>query len=206
MISFEYAGRQLRAVWRLAFSSDEGWRSELDGTVDGVFRSLWAIALSAPFALLTFLAGRRVIAQSPDYQQTVFAQAPGALLFLAEMISIVVSWAASLALLAAAARRLNASRRAADLIVAFNWSQFLAFSFAAAPAVAFVATDMVEAFALFALPAIALSTYLLWRVLRRNLPVGVGLAIGLLIGISILKVVVNTIIANGAVGLYGLFA
>ncbi len=205
MISFDYAARHLRGVWRLA-AGDENWRSEMDLTTEGVFASFWAIALSAPFAAVGVLAENRIAEASPAYQSTLYARAPMAIMLPAELLSSLVAWFITVAALGLVARRLGATRDAAALIVSFNWSQLLAFLAVMAPALAIVATGNAEIGALLFLAVLIFSIYLFWVVLRRNLPIEVSVAIVLIVGLSAASFGVYVILTNSAVRLYQLFS
>ena len=134
MITINYVAQNIRGVWKMAFGGGEEWREDLDFTTDGVFKSLWAIVISAPLALLAFAAGRRAVMDTPQYHETIFANAPFSLLLAAEMGALVLYWSASIAALVMTAKAINASRQIACLIVAFNWSQLLGFIIIALPA------------------------------------------------------------------------
>ena len=203
MIDFEYAGRHLRGVWRLV-SGDAAWRDDMDFTTEGVFRSFWAVALSAPFALFGFVAAARAVARTPEYPRTIFAKAPLGVLLAAEIATMVLFWAAAIAILAFGAQRLGASRNAAAVIVAFNWSQLLAVIAASAPALVLALTGNAALFAALALPVLAFSVFLLWVVLRRNLPLDVGLAVAMIAALIVVELALNSLVANGAIWLYQL--
>ncbi len=205
MISFDYAARHLRGVWRLA-AGDEDWREEMDISTEGVFSSLWAIALSAPFAVLGVITETNIAKSAPAYQASAYARAPLALILPAELLSSLVAWLLTLAALAFAARRLGATRDAAPLIISYNWSQLLAFLTTLAPAIAVVLTGSAQIGAMLFLGVLFFSIYLFWVVLRRNLPIDVGVAIALIAGLTAVVFGVYTIITNAALRLYQFFS
>ena len=205
MISFDYAARHLRSVWRLAVG-DEDWRAEMDITTDGVFASFWAIALSAPFAVLGIITETNIAKSAPAYQASAYARAPLALILPTELLSSVAAWLLTLAALALAARRLGATRDAAPLIISYNWSQLLAFLTTLAPAIAVTLTGNPQLGAFLFLGVLIFSIYLFWVVLRRNLPIDVGVAIALIAGLTALAFGVYAVITNVALRLYQLMS
>lgn len=205
MIDFEYAGRHVRGVWRMAIGAPD-WTDDVDRSVDGVFRSFWAIALATPFALLAFHSAARAARLSPRYAETVFAKAPAPLIISAEMLGFIASWAASVAALGAIARALKESNHAASLIVTYNWSQLLTMAVASVPAALLAVTGATELFVLLALPAIAFSFFVLWGVLRRNLSITVGVAISLIALLTLIELLINAATTQGAVALIQLLS
>ena len=205
MISFDYAARHLRGVWRLA-TGDEDWRTEMDITTEGVFASFWAIALATPFAILGAITETNIAKSTPAYQASAYAQAPLALILPTELLSSLVAWLLTLAVLALAARTLNATRDAAALFISFNWSQLLAFLTTLAPAVALVTTGNAQIGAFLYVGIFAFSLYLFWMVLRRNLPIDVGVAIALIVGLMALIFGIRAIITHFALRIYQLFS
>jgi len=205
MIDFEYAGRNVRGVWRMALD-EPGWTDDIDRSVDGVFRSFWAMALAAPFALLAFHSAARAARLSPRYAETVFAKAPAPVIISAEMLGFIASWAASVAALGAIARALKSSNRAASLIVTFNWSQLLTMAVASIPAALLALTGATQLFVLLALPAIVFSFFVMWGVLRRNLSVTIGVAISLIALLTLIELLVNAATTQGAVALVQLLS
>ena len=205
MTSFEYAGQHMRGVWRMA-RGDADWRNDMDQSVDGVFRSFWAIGYSTPFALLAFHSAQRAASLSPRYHETIFAKAPAPIVVGAEFFGFLVSWGASVLVLGAAARALKATRDAASLIIAFNWSQLLTMAVASVPAAFLAVTGATQFFVGLALPAIAFSFYILWGVLRRNLSITAGLTISLIALLTLVELLANSMATQGAVALFQLLS
>lgn len=205
MIGFEYAGRHLRGVWRM-ITGDANWTEDIDRSVDGVFRSFWAILFTTPFALLSFHAAQRAAAASPQYEETIFARAPAPVVMAAELVAFCASWLASIVILALAARQFRATRNAGALIVTFNWSQLLTFVAAAIPAAALALTGNSPIFVILALPAIVFSIVVLWGVLRRNLPVTIGVAVALIALLTLVELSINAVTTQGAAALFQLLS
>jgi hypothetical protein len=205
MITVNYAAQNMRGVWRMAFGGGD-WREDIDLTTDGVFKSLWAIALAAPLALLTFASARRAAMDMPQFQEAIFSKAPFSLLLAAELGAFTLYWAASIAALAMTASAINASQRAASVIVAFNWSQLLSFIIIAAPAALLGMTGNINLFVLLYLPALFLSLAILWGVLRQCLPVNIIMTISLIAMLALIEIIINTLVAHGAVKLYQLLS
>jgi len=205
MIDFDYAGRQVRGVWRMVFGGGE-WRDDIDPSIDGVFRSFWAFAFSTPFALLAFGAGYRIAASSPEFTKTIYAKAPLAVLFPTEIIALAAYWGASIAALVLAARSIGATRQAGGLIVAYNWGQLLTFIISAIPAAILVITGDLDIFVLFALPVVAASFFINWRILRQSLPINIGVTIFLMALLTVVELSVNSAVTYAIVSLYLLFS
>jgi len=205
MISIDYAARHLRGVWRLAMS-DENWRDELDISTDGVFASFWAVALSAPFAIVGVLAEYRIASASPAFQSSLYARAPISVMAPAEILSSLIAWGLAIAALAFAARRLNATRETAALIIAYNWSQLLAYITVMAPAIIIAITGHAEVSALAFLAVLFFSLFLFWIVVRKNLPIDIGMTIMLIVALSAVSFGVFAVVTNLAVRLFQLFS
>lgn len=200
MISIDYAAQNMRGVWRMAFGGD--WREDLDLTTEGVFKSFWAIALSAPLALLAFAAARRAVLDTPEFQSTIFAKAPFSVLLLAELGALTLYWVASITALVMITKAIDASRHIASLIIAFNWGQLLTFIIIAGPAALLGLTGDASLFVLFYLPALFISLAILWGVLRKNLPVTISMTIALIAMITLIEIIINTLVTHGVVELY----
>ena len=65
MIRLDYAASQIGAVWKMGWNRP-GWEETLDRTVDGVFKSFWAIFLAVPFSFLGFYSARRFAERTPE--------------------------------------------------------------------------------------------------------------------------------------------
>ncbi len=203
MIDLDYAARHVRAVWRIAFG--DGGGDGLDGSVDGVFASFWAIIMTAPFAVIAFAADKHLAASSPAFSNTIYAKAPLPVLFTAEIIALAAYWGASIAALVLAAKSLNATRQVAGLIVAYNWGQLVIFMLSAAPAAILIFTGNLNLFALVALPAGIAGVFITWRILRQNLPLTIGGAVFLIVFLTVIKLFVNSVVAHTIVSFYFLF-
>lgn len=205
MMDFDYAAQHLRGVWRLA-AGDENWRQDMDLTLDGFFRSLWAMALAIPFALLGFTAAARAIALTPEYPRTMFSKAPLGVLLGIEVLTMIIAWFFSIAILAFSAKRIGASKQAAGLIVTFNWSQLLGGMVAVIPAIALIASGSLELFAILAIPALIFNLFLAWSVIRKNLAIDIGVTIAILAIIIAAEIGVNSVITRGGVWVYQLLS
>lgn len=205
MIDFDYAGQHVRGVWRMV-TGDENWTEDIDQSVDGVFRSFWAIVFTTPFALLAFHSARRAAEASPQYDESIFSRAPPPVVMAAELVAFCASWLATVIILALAARQFRATRNAGALIVAFNWSQILTFAAAAIPAAVLALTGSSPVFMALALPAVAFSIMVLWGLLRRNLPVTIGVAIAMIALLTAVELLINAVTTQGAVALFQLLS
>lgn len=193
MIDFEYAGRHVRGVWRLAFKTGD-WREDIDCTIDGVFNSFWAAAFCAPPALLAALTAQRaaVAAAAESGADPLPLTAPA--FAAAQFLSLYAIWALSLMLIVATARHADRSRQTAAAIVAFNWAQLLGYLIFLAPVAAFLATGGVDAYRLAAAPVAFANLYILWRIFRDALTIGTGLSISLVCALVVVEIFASTMI------------
>ena len=205
MIRFDDAARHLRGVWRLAMGDDD-WRDDMDLTTEGVFASFWAIALSTPFAIVSVLSEYRIAIESPAFSSSIYAKAPMAVILPTELIASLVAWGVTLGALALVAQRFGASRETAALIISYNWSQLLAYFTVMGPAISIAATGNGQLSAFLFLGVLFFSIFLFWVVIRRNLPIDVGVAVTLIVGLSAISFGVYAIFTNIAVWLTHLFS
>lgn len=185
MIGFDQAAAQMGAAWRMAFDQTE-WRTRLDQSVDGVFRSFWAVVYTLPFTALAFVSARRAAAADPEISSMIEVSGPFALAITADILILLLDWALCLFLLLAIVRGIGASANVAALIAGYNWIQPIvnaAFALAVAPrgfAGGAIAGD------LLLIPSTILVVALIWGVLRRGLgmPAGQTLAVFIMLIIA----------------------
>lgn len=189
MISLDQAARQMNGAVKMAFNRSD-WRQSLDRDVDDVFSSAFAIALCIPLLALSTHATMRAADRIPDLAESLYAKAPFAALFISDLATFAIDWAASLVLLVLVARATGAGRQAADLIVGFNWIQPLIVA-AQLPAIALMAASASQTLgALVFLPAFALTLTLLFGVVRRGLgaepvPAAAVIIMLILVGVAV---------------------
>ena len=198
MIDFEYAARNIAGVWRMALGRED-WRNDVDRSLDGVFRSFWAVPLTAPFMLLAFLSARRAAAQSDILANDPLRDAPLPLLLTAETASFVIDWAVSIGVLVLTAQALHAEKRAADVIVGFNWAQLMTYAAIAVPIALLGFSADENIVALFSIPAVVFSIVIIWRVLRACLPLDVGMTVALIAVLTLISMIVDSTVAAAAV-------
>lgn len=200
MIDPSYAGAQIVAVLKMTWDVP-GWADELDRSVDGVFRSFSAMLLVAPFFALSFASGREA-ARLAD------AAAPPAFpaFVSAHTIGAYADWCLTLVILAAAARALGASRRAAEVIAGYNWLQVpLAAMQAAASATIFL-PDGRNVAAIAVLPAVVIVFASLWGYLRRALALDPAWTVVLILLLTIAGLLTQTVVSGAVLGLVQLFS
>ncbi len=205
MITLDYVVKNMRGVWNLAFT-ERDWRDDVDCTTEGVFKSFWAIALSIPFVVITFTAVHPTLSTAPQFEETILARTPAALLIFAELVSLVLYWLANVAALVFTARKINASDKVAHMIVAFNWSRLMALAAVATAAFVLGVTGNVSIFVLIYLPAAFFSLSILWAILRKFLPVNIVMTISLITMLILIEIIVDTLVTHGLVGLYQFFS
>jgi len=197
MISFEYAAVQLVAVWRMAINNP-GWRDSLDRSVDGVFRSFFAILFAAPFTIFSYLALQRAAGNLPDIPATPMLEAPLPFFIFWEATAYLLDWAVSLGVIVLVAKAVNAERNVAQTIIAFNWTQVLTAAAQAAPFAAMTLTTNAAIVGTVALPALVFSIFVYWGVLRRGLDVSAGVVIALIGAFAIVGIIVSSIVSQVA--------
>ena len=207
MITFNYAAQQLTSIWRLAFTfsdqsygepKNEDWRNSLDRSVDGVFKSLWAILFAAPFALLTFIALRRAANNIDEIETTPLLEAPLGLMLGVEFLSYVVDWGISIALIIFIARTLNITKTITDTIITYNWAQVYAAGFQSIP-IAMMGLMGTSAIAgLLAIPILIVVLIIFWNVFRQAMGLNAGMTIAMIVLLTLVNVIVNSLIAGTA--------
>lgn len=200
-MDFDYAAKNIKGVWRLAFGAPD-WRDDLDISVDGVFRSFWAVALAAPFSILAFLAARRAALATPEAASSVITDTPLAVILPADIIGLALDWGASIAALVFTANAIGARKQAAQVIVGFNWAQVIAAIAISLPVLVLALTNNMDLFVLLYLPAVGFALALLWGLLRRSLPLDVGMTIALIAMLTLIGVIINSSVTASAVFLY----
>ncbi len=198
MIQTEYVTQHLTSIWRLVAGRDD-WRDNVDVSVDGVFRSFWALALSTPIALIALIATQHMDAISIE---PIGATVPLFVSAITLLISLAASWFFILATLIAVTRGLKATQEAAAVIITYNWGQLLSYLAFMVPIGIFAVTKSTELFALTALPMAIFGLVILWNVIRRILPISIGATIALIIALAIGELIVRNIIDKVVISIY----
>ena len=204
MIDPDYAARHLGGVWKMAWNAP-GWEDSLDRSVDGVFKSFWAAALTAPIAIAGFISGERAASRIPDLAGPGGAETPLGLSIAAEAVAFIAVWSVQLAALVLSARAAGRTRRIADIIIGFNWMQVYVSLAQSAPFIVLGLTLKREFAGFVALPALAFIVALYWGVLRRSLGVGAASTLAVFALLLLLELVTTSLISAGALALYRLF-
>lgn len=205
MIDIDYAAGQMACVWKMAWNAPD-WEESFDRSVDGVFKSFWAMLFTAPVAFAGFFSLRRAASRTPDFSDLALIEAPFAFSAAAAFVSFLADWTASLVALVLAARATGASRRIADVIIGFNWTQFFTALAQTAPLVVLGLTGEGKIASVLLLPSAAFVIAFYWGFLRRSLKKGVAVTIALLVMLTLLGLVVSSLVDAGAIGLYRLFS
>ena len=178
MISLDEAARQMGGAAKMALAAPD-WRETLDRSMNAVFASFWAVALSAPLALLATATTMRAARRTADLGESVYANAPFAPLAAIDLAAFVADWAVNLAILVLVARFIGAGKKAAELIVGFNWITPMVTAIAL-PALAIIAaTASTQIGGLVALPTLVLQIALIYGVVRRGLDLSLAPSAGI---------------------------
>ncbi len=205
MIDFTYAARQLAGVWKMAWNRPD-WTASLDRSIDGVFRSFWALALAAPFALVEFASLRRILARDGDNPIPELIAAPFGYALAVEAVAYLIGWTAGLIALVMAARAIGASGRAGDAIIGFNWIQVLTAAAQATMLAVISAVGELDALKALRLPLAAFVIALVWGVLRRSLGAGVAATIAIFLMVVLVGPITRLLIEIAAIAILQAFA
>lgn len=198
-----YLWSQLAGVLRMA-TAHRDWKDALDRTLDGAFRSLFALPLSAPFVIVTVLAVRRIFFAAE--QRDGLVAAPAFVDLTVSLIAFIMDWGTGLAALLLLARLLGAARNAGDAVVGYNWAQGLVvLAQAAGLGLSALIGDLAVA-ETAQLGVLVFSIWLLWGVVRRGLAVEVGPAVAVVAALTLLSFVVVDAAETMGLALYKLFS
>ncbi|MEM9168738.1 MAG: hypothetical protein AAGC56_03715 [Pseudomonadota bacterium] len=181
----DYAAGQIGAAWRLALTANpDAAHADIDGTTDGVFRSLWAVVFAAlPFVFIVLAMRRGVEAAGRVDDFPTYAGDAGTVLAVNGAVYLV-SWIADILLILGVYKSFRPGGALADTLVAYNWGQVAAHAIQAAPMLAFAFLGPVGG-ALW-LPAAGFVMFFFFRLFRRTMAVPVGVA-AMLIGLLLLS-------------------
>ncbi|MCI5047953.1 MAG: hypothetical protein MRY59_10650 [Aquisalinus sp.] len=198
MISPAYIGEQFRAVF--AMLRDEDWRSSLDTTEEGVFRSFWAVPLCLVLVAVSSELAQNLLRSTQDLDLPDLPLVYGLVLQSVIFLSI---WSLTLFLLVGFARQIGATGQVAPLIVSYNWSALLLnlinFGFLMLASV----TQAVEMLVVFSFGLQVFWFVLRWRLIRASLDSEVGPTLGVVIIIFLATFLVSLTIADLGVWLHG---
>ena len=198
MVPFTYATAHLSAVWRLAFASKQSpdtWRDMIDRSVDGVFKSFWAIVYAAPFAALSFISMHRLAPQLDETFRSPLFEAPFTVAFITLFLTYVLTWAVSIIAVTFVAQRAGFARHVSDLVICYNWSQVIIVALQAAPITLVALSPAIAPIGtILAFVSLFVVFILFWRVFRRVLGAGAGLTIALLGLLLIINVIIGNLV------------
>ncbi len=178
MISSSEIGKSIAAVLAMA-QGKEDWAGKLDLSVDGVFRSFWAMVLSLPLMVLVAETGRRLsLAAGSEDDRLAY---PVWLFTLQETLVRLMVWPAMLAILVTIAARSGAGWRVTPLIIAQNYASLLTYIVMGLALGLIVMADAVAYANIAIIVVAAFSIWLDWGILRRPLQLDVTSAALLLI-------------------------
>ena len=198
MIDFDYAARQISAVLRMAISrpGEETWRNDLDRSIDGFFKSFWAIALAAPFAILGFVALHRAARIIPDIDSNPLFEAPMGVMVGVNFIAYLADWAISIGAILLIARVIDATKTVTDTIVSYNWAQVFAIGIQTVPIAIMGLTGQQVIAGFLALPIFACVLILFWSIFRRAMGAGAGISVALVVLLTLINIIVRSIVVG----------
>lgn len=204
MISFDYAARQISGVWKLAFpqfqqASALQEDATLDYTVDGFFKSFWAILFAAPFAILSFITAQRFVEKFDREALTIIQEAPLATMLVINSAAFITDWGFSILAIITVAKALNATNTVANTIIGYNWATMIKTGLNAF--VLMMVSFLGTAASALAIPITAIVLALLWGVFRRTMNTTPGTTIAIII----LLTLISFIVSAGFTGIVSLF-
>lgn len=197
MTGFDYAASQLAGVWGMAWNRD-GWRAMLDRSVDGVFKSFWAMVFAAPFSLLGYFLLRQAASRLPGLPDAPLLHAPLAFGLGVEIIGYLVNWVAALVALVMIARALRAGERISEIIIGFNWLHVFIAVIQIAPLAAMGLGGGSGFAGGLAIASTAVIVALFWGYVRRAFGAPVFQSAGLVIFLTLLGLLTNVAVEGAA--------
>ena len=201
MIGLDYITSQLVGVWRMALDRDD-WRESLDRSIDGVFRSFWAIAFALPLALMQSFLLRRAAQKIDAEPYTAVAETPLGFLLAQNAVTFVFDWLVSIVALLVIARMLKAESGAGDIIVGYNWAMLAHTAAAIAPIALFATSGQEIIFVVASLPAVAFQLALLFGVIRRGFSATIPISIAIILMLTLVSMLSMRIVS----GVFGIFS
>ncbi len=174
-------------------SAKENWRTRMDLSADGVFRSFLAIPLSFPFFLLFDKALVRAVLAMPAEQRPELIETPFLVGEIIQLAIIITVWLGSLWLLALFAKRLHWDRHIAPVIIGFNWSTLIVQLPVSFLAVAMVSLDKLQGVVTAAFLGFALQLFFRFRVLHIGGGVKTGSVLMMLIFLELFSISVRLV-------------
>lgn len=194
----DHAAAQLRAIWKMVVN-DDAWRTEIDHSVEAVFRSLWAIVYALPLVILHAYAEQQSAQGLDQMKEIPFVNSAPIVFVSIKTITFLIDWALSIALLVTIAKVLNISRRSADVIIGYNWIQLPMIASSLLPTLALGIPNGISVAILIALPVFVLQISLLWGVIKRGFNVDVAHAIAIIALLFLTGFIASMAIASLAV-------
>ena len=200
MIDFEYAARNMRGVWDAIFAG-----KDLDHSVDhdaqDVIRSFQAVAIAAPFSILSVAFIRIAALKSTELETDPLITGPYSVFMAAKMAAFATDWMLSIGVLIAATQLFNVKSRLARAITAFNWSQAIAAIALLVPVAILGITQDVALFSVVYLPAFIFALVVTWKILRMALELDIGTTIALIAVLGLTSLMANELITIIAITL-----
>ena len=197
MLDPAYVARQVSGTWKMAFNRPD-WMPTLDRSVDGVFRSFWAIVPCLAFSYISaiYLTSALTMMAEDIGESGRTVSIP----ILAELFiitaSLTLEWAASLFVLVKAGQRLVGGDRTATIIVGYNWAQLIFRGIMFFILVMMATTQSRPLVGLLGLPLIVLAISVVFGVLRRAMP-GIGFPViaGLMICLMLVAYLIGLLLS-----------
>ena len=196
MIDFAYCARQLRAIWQMAFGTNsqtpQTWQDELENDEAGFRRSLQALILGLPFALLAGATLGAIIKISPEVAPYLEGLSRIEIL-LVQAIGMWLEWGLALLTLALIVKAHKMDERLYGVLASYNWVVLLSIIAFVVPTLVLALTADPYVTTVLFFPAGALVLALQWRFIRVMFAANVGMTIFLLIVLGIQRLLTSTI-------------
>lgn len=202
-MNLAYVRSQIGVALRVA-RFEPGAVHDFDHSVDGFFRSFFAIVLCAPFYLFAVLAQRRIAENAPTEMPsldagTPLAITPGYILF--ESFSYLANWLAFPIAMILIVRLIDATTRYAPFVVAYNWTACVVMFVSFVPQLLYLAGVIpITAVLGLYLPILIFAAVYEWRVAREALEISGWSAAGIVLIDYLLSSLVGMVIERLAIG------
>lgn len=184
--------------------NDERWADNMAMGAEDVFRSFWAVPLALPAVLLGTEAQRRLALANPlDQVAVAMSSIPTGTLFLSQVLTFLLVWAAEIALLTSIAQRRNAGWKVSPLIIGANWSKFLFLVLSGLLSSASIMAGAPALASLGGMAAYGLLFFLRWGIIRRTLETSPMGTVGMLALLTLAFIAVSFVV-TAFLALFGL--
>ncbi|MGV6802224.1 MAG: hypothetical protein ACWA5L_09915 [bacterium] len=177
-----------------------GWKSQIDNSLDGIYKSLWAIPLTIPFAII--VATVLSITMQVPADQGPMADVPLLLQWLILTINLCLTWCANLFLLSVLAKKLQSEQNLAAIIIGYNWAQFLSELSGAFLLYIITLSHDITLISIGFIVYLGVNTYLSWGILRRGFQRNIYRTLTIFVMLGLISFIINVTISAILIALF----